>query len=140
MSQEPTTHDLVELTRRTFDAYNRRDFDTVMSFYGRDCVWDASPWGIGTFEGTAAVRGFFEEWIGAYEEFAIEPEEILDLGNGVIFSVFCHDARPTGSTGHVRLQQAGVFVWAKDVIVRATSYRDIDEARAAAERLAEERR
>src|SRR5439155_19838019 len=90
MSEESTTPDLVELSRRTFDAYNRRDFDTVMSFYGRDCVWDASPWGIGTFEGTAAVRGFFEEWIGAYEEFAIEPEEILDLGNGVIFSGFSH--------------------------------------------------
>ena len=92
----------MELIRRTVDAFNRRDFDTVMSFYRRDCVWDASPWGIGTFEGTAAVRRFFEEWIGAYEEFAIEPEEIVDLGNGVIFSVFCHDARPTGSTGHVR--------------------------------------
>src|SRR5437667_9729029 len=108
MSQESTTPDLVELIRRTFDAYNRRDFDTVMSFYGRDCVWDASPWGIGTFEGTAAVRGFFEEWIGAYEEFAIEPEEILDLGNGVIFSVFCYGARRAGSHRPGRLRVARV--------------------------------
>jgi ketosteroid isomerase-like protein len=139
MSEESTTPGLVELTRRTFDAYNRRDFDMVMSFYGPDSVWDASPWGLGTFEGWAVVRRFFEDWIGSYEEFEIEPEEVLDLGSGVVFAMFCHSARPTGSTGRVRLRQASVFVWAKDVIVRATSYRDIDEARAAAERLAESR-
>ena len=139
MADESTTPDLVELMRRAFEAFDRLDLDLTMSFFGPDSVWDASPWGLGTFEGRAAVRRFFEDWVGPYDEFAIEPEEILGLGNGVVFVVFCHNARLTGSTGHVRLRQAGVYVWVEDVIVRTTSYRDIDEARAAAERLAEER-
>jgi len=58
MPEESTTPDLVELTRRNFEAANRRDFDAVLSFFAPDAVWDASlsGVGIGTFEGSAAVR------------------------------------------------------------------------------------
>jgi len=35
----------------------------------------------------AAIRGFLEDWLGAYEEYEIEAEEILDLGNGVVLFV-----------------------------------------------------
>jgi hypothetical protein len=33
MSEESATPDLVELTRRSFEAGNRRDLDAAMSFY-----------------------------------------------------------------------------------------------------------
>jgi hypothetical protein len=46
-----------------------------MSLRGPDSVWDLLPMGMGTFEGLGAIRGFFEDWIGAYDEFEIEPEE-----------------------------------------------------------------
>jgi ketosteroid isomerase-like protein len=139
MSQEPTTPDLVELTRRSFEAGNRRDFDAMLRFWGPDPVWDMSPLGLGTYEGPAAIRGFFEDWIGAYEEFEIEPREILDLGNGVVFAEVLQNARPTGSSGRVELRYAAVVVWVEGVIGRTTNYRDIDEGRAAAERAAESR-
>jgi hypothetical protein len=38
------------------------------------------------------------------------------------------------------MRQANVFVWEGDLLVRVTHYNDIDEARAAAERLAESKR
>lgn len=39
-----------------------------MSFHASDAVWDASKTGAGTFEGAAAVRGFLEDWYGAFDE------------------------------------------------------------------------
>jgi hypothetical protein len=48
-------------------------------------------------------------------------------------------ARPTGSTGRVQLRYAAVVVIAEEMIGHAKTYPDIDEARAAAERLAQER-
>jgi hypothetical protein len=33
-----------------------------------------------------AIRGFWEDWLGAYEEYEMTPEEILDLGTGVVLS------------------------------------------------------
>ena len=139
MPEESTTPDLVELTHGAVKPGNSRDLDAATSFYASDAVLDASSVGLGTFEGLAAIRGFFEDWIGSYAEFEIEPEQVLDLGNGVAFTVVPQSGRPTGSTGRVQVRYATVLVWEEGVIVRCTNYIDIDEARAAAERLAEER-
>ena len=75
----------------------------------------------------------------AYEEFEWRSEEILDLGNGVVFGVARASGRPVGSTGRVENRVVIVAVWEEGLIVRGTTYTDIDEARAAAERLAKER-
>jgi ketosteroid isomerase-like protein len=79
--------DVVELTRQHYEHANRRDFDTMMGFFGPDAVWDTSPVGLGTYEGPTAIRGFIEGWIGAYEEWQSESDEVLDLGSGVVFVV-----------------------------------------------------
>jgi ketosteroid isomerase-like protein len=109
------------------------------AFYAPDGVWDMSPMGMGAFEGRAAARGFLEDWFASYEEYELEAEEILDLGNGVGFRVLNQKGRPVGSSGEVELRYAAVAVWEDGKIVRMTNYNDIDEGRAAAERLAEER-
>jgi ketosteroid isomerase-like protein len=137
ISEESTTPDLVELGRRFVEAGNRRDIDAVMSHFAPDPVWESM--GMATsFEGVAAIRGFYEDFYGAYEEYRVEPEEILDLGNGVTFSVIVQQGRVVGSTAHVRMRFGAVTTWADGLIKRNTSYTDVDEARAAAERLAEE--
>lgn len=140
MSEESTTPDLVERVRLFNDAVTRRDFDAAMSFWGSDPVWDTSPVGLGLYEGPAAIRGFIEDWIADYQEWVIEEEELLDLGNGVSFAVYVQRGRPAGSSGEVRARYAAVGVWVAGLLVRTTNYADIDEARAAAERLVEERR
>jgi ketosteroid isomerase-like protein len=141
MPEEATTPDLVELGRGLFEAANRRDFDVILLRYAPDAVWDMNPLGgLGSFEGHVAIRGFWEDWFASYEDLEIEPEEILDLGNGIGFTVVMQTARPVGSSGEVRLRYALVSVWAEGLIERLTNYTDIDEARAAAERLAESRR
>jgi uncharacterized membrane protein len=79
------------------------------------------------------------DYFSAYEEFEIETEEILDFGNGVILAVNQQIARLVGSASHIETREAFVYTWVGSVVVRVTMYRDIDEARAAAEQLAQER-
>ena len=138
MSQEPTTPDLVELGQRMFEAANRRDFDAVLSFFAPDAVWETVGLGT-TFEGVAAIRGFWQDWWAGYEELWVELEEPLDLGNGVTFGVVVTKGRPVGSSGFVRHKNAVVTVWVGGLVARVTNYPDAAEARAAAEQLAEER-
>jgi ketosteroid isomerase-like protein len=139
MSDESTTRDLVELTRRTFDAYNRRDFNAITRFVAPDAVYEAASLGT-SFEGVAAIRGFLEDWLGGYEEFEMEPEEILDLGNRVGFVVTRLTGRPVGSDSTLTRRRPLGFMWVDGFVVRVTAYADsIDEGRAAAERLAESR-
>jgi hypothetical protein len=66
-------------------------------------------------------------------------EEILDFGHGVLSVAVCEDGCPRGSDARVQARHLQMFEWVKGVIVRITGYPNIDEARAAAERLAEER-
>jgi hypothetical protein len=63
----------------------------------------------------------------------------VDLGGGVVLAVNDQRGRLAGSTAEVRLRDAWVYECADAVIARLTMYLDVEEARAAAERLAEER-
>jgi ketosteroid isomerase-like protein len=139
MSEESATPDLVELAGRQLEAANRHDLDAFMSVFAPDAVYDASRDGLGVYEGLVAIRGLIGGWWGAFEDLRLTPEEVLDLGNGVLFAALRHDARPVGSTAYVNTRQTYVFVFVEGMVARVTVYPDIDEARAAAERLAEER-
>jgi ketosteroid isomerase-like protein len=136
MSEEPTTHDLVGLTRLAFEAIGDGDLDAAMSFYAPQAVGEAV---VGRFEGLAAIRGFLGEWLASYEEFESEAEEVVALSSRVTFGVFQQRGRLVGSSGHVQLRFAVAAEWADGAIVRIIVTPDIDEARAAAERLVEER-
>jgi ketosteroid isomerase-like protein len=139
MPEKSTTPDLVELVRQSFEAGNSREFAAIMSIYAPDAVWDMSSAGLGMFEGEAAIRSFLEDWIGSYEEYENKLEENRDLGKGVVFAVAHLDGRPVGSPSTVQERWAFTAVWVAGTIVRVVATQDIDEARAAAERLAQER-
>jgi ketosteroid isomerase-like protein len=111
-----------------------------VSFYAADAVWDASPWGMGVYEGQAAVRAFFDDWGSSYTGMQWKAEEIRNLGNGVIFAVILQKGQVVGSSGSVQLRYASIAEWSDGLIARNTTYTDIDKARAVAERLAESRR
>lgn len=135
MPEEFTTSDLVELVLRLVEAANRRDFAAVEAFYAPDVVVRGAE--IGTFEGQAAARGVLEDVIAPYEEFRTETEEVLDLGFGVAFAVVIARGRVRGGTAEVRFRYASVTIWREGLVARQTNYTDVDEARAAAQRLAE---
>ena len=93
MSEESTTPDLAELQERLADAVGRRDLDAITAIYAPDAVRGMSPTGTGVFEGHVAIRGFWEDWFAAYQEYEFEAEESLDLGNGVGFRVLIQKGR-----------------------------------------------
>ena len=138
MPEESTTADPVELTRLAFEAVNQRDIDAVMSFFAPDAVLDGR--GPGVYEGRAAIRGFLDDWFGSFAGLRMEVEEIVALDDGVVLAVVNQEGRPVGIDGQVHQREGWAIWWSADsLIVRLTVHTDIDEARAAAERLAESR-
>ncbi|MEA2314118.1 MAG: hypothetical protein QOI03_810 [Solirubrobacteraceae bacterium] len=129
---------LTALTRALCDA---RGVDATMAFYCADAVYDMSRVGLGTFEGSAAIRSFLADWLASYEDMRDEIEEILDLGGGIVFAMVRETGRPSGSPAQSRVRSVYgfVFVWRDAKVARVTVYTDPDEARAVAQRLAEQR-
>jgi ketosteroid isomerase-like protein len=134
MSEGSTTPDLVELVREQVEALDRGDVDGVMSSVAEDGVLDGRA---DLVEGRAAIRGFLGEWFGAYDDLAFELEEVSLLGDGVVFAVVIQDGRLVGSAGRIRQREGWVYLWVGRSIARLTIY-EVDQARAAAGRLAEE--
>ena len=140
MAKESTTPNLAVLVQRIVDAANARDLDAAISCYAPDGVYDMSPVGLGIRQGHAALREHFQEWWGGYEEYEHELKEMRVTGEGVAFCVLAQRGRLPGSTGSVQLRYPAVVTVRDHLIQRITVYGDIDEHRAAAERLAKERR
>ncbi|SRR5271168_1918327 len=139
MAEESTAPDLVELTRETYEALSRCDFDALVGFFAADVVYDLSDVGIGTFEGAHAVKEVLDDWWGPYSDFRADAEDVLDLGQGVVYSVVSQSGRPVGGEGRVEQRSANVALWVSSRIEWFKTYLDPEEARAAAERLARER-
>jgi ketosteroid isomerase-like protein len=134
-----TTPDLAERLQRLADAINARDFDVAVSFYTPDAVFQPRTGVVGALRGRGAIRGFFEEWYGAYEEFVAEFDEVREFGHGLTSAVLSQRGRLPGTTNWVSDRYTLVATWTDGLIERVTNYSDIDEARADAERLAQER-
>jgi ketosteroid isomerase-like protein len=139
VSEESKTPDLVALGLQAYEALSCGDFDAAMSLFAADAVYDGSDGGIGTFEGVEAIRGFIEDWFRSWEEYRYEAEETLDLGHGVVVFVLREGGRLIGGDGRVEQRAAHVTTWADGLMERVAAFSDLDEARATAERLAEER-
>jgi ketosteroid isomerase-like protein len=96
------------------------------------------PGGLGTYQGLVTIKAFFKDWIGAFDEFEMKLEELVDLGNGVVFAVARQSATSAGANP-LHLRHAAVSVWDDGVAVLVRNYPDIEEARAIAIELAESR-
>jgi hypothetical protein len=97
--------------------------------YAPNAVWDTGGHP-GRLEGRDAIVAFVYE--GKLEEFG-------ELGNRVIFYLLFHRGRPAGGSGFVELRHANTTTCGDGLFQRTLVLADIDQARAAAERLAQER-
>ena len=141
MSEESTTPDLVERVRDLLDAASHKDgtiFDANVFalFFAPDALFLT---GVGRFEGRDAIRRYVEDFHSSYDEQSFAPDEVHDLGNGVAWFSAVATGRLRGTRADVHLRFAVVVTHASGVVSQWTDYATIDEARAAAERLAEER-
>ena len=135
--KESTTPDLAERFERYVEALNARDFDLVEGFYAPDALFYGRAESF--LEGREAIRGFLEDWFGVYVEFAIWCEEFRDLGNGVTFGVIGQHGRLADTAAWIPDRFAVVLTWIDGVIEKVTNFTDGDDARTAAEQLAQER-
>jgi hypothetical protein len=139
MPEQARMHDPIELTHRAFGFLNRRDLDAVMGLLSPTCVCDMSRLGRAVYTGAEAIREFSDDWLGTLYEYGVAVDEIEDLGNGVVrVDEVAHRART--SHGFYETSSSLVGVWDDGLLTQVTLYPDPDEARAAAERLAQERR
>jgi ketosteroid isomerase-like protein len=127
MSQEN-----VELVRRMYEAFHRGDFDGALGYFHPEVEVDASmrvDEGIG--QGRDKVYAMVARWLGAWDEWREEIEEIRDLGTQVLLASTQH-GRAKGSGIEVETRYAVLYEIHGDKITRMTIYSEVAEALEAA--------
>jgi ketosteroid isomerase-like protein len=124
MSQEN-----VDAVRRVLEAAGRGDLSDLLSLH--DPEWEgfipAEYPVAGTYRGLDGVRAFVEEWLDAWEEFRVEPEEFLDVGDSVVVMVR-YWGRGKGSGVEVHDRWAYLYKLRDGKIIRWRLYASRNEA------------
>ena len=135
MPEKSTTPDLAGLTRHIIEAANRRDFDAALELYAPNAYWRGT---VDDAAGVPAIRDLWASYYGAFEELQVIVDDVAHLGNGVVLVASRHVGRLVGGA-RLSEERAFVYQFIDSRVVKASDYVSLDDARTAAERLAEDR-
>ena len=125
----------VEIIRELFARFVAGDRASWREVFSEDVVWDttaASMAGAGVYHGHDGAERFFVEWLGAWQDPAVETLELIDAGDSVV-TTFRWTGR--GKASGVETQQTffGVYDLEDGKVIRYRQYETRDEALAAAD-------
>jgi ketosteroid isomerase-like protein len=128
MSQEN-----VEIVRRFFDAFERGDVQTSLACFHPEIELSTPPSqpGASTYHGLDGVRRATTIWVGTWDDFHMNVEELTDLGEQVLVRVR-ERGRGKGSGVEVERELFDLFTIRGDRIVRLRMYDTRPEALQAA--------
>ena len=101
----------MEIVRRTYDAFNRRDWDAAFRYLDPDVEFTTPARGpvAGTYRGREEIQGFLEEMYTAFEARAVEPEETFESGEQQVAVVVKRRLRPKGSSAKIEARTGALW-------------------------------
>ncbi len=129
MSQEN-----VEVVRRSFEAFNAKDWDGAIELWDSDGEWKpamAAAVEGKVYRGHAEIRGYYDDLLDSFAEVRTEDPEFRDLGDRVLT---LYQLIVRGRDSDVVINQPGAVLHElrDGKIVRAASYLSQEQALRAA--------
>ena len=130
MSQEH-----IEQLREGYALINRKDFDAALALVHPDFAWEndpAGPLGATVYYGRAAVKRFWEDFLGSFDDFHQEPFEFREAAGGKILVRARLSTYLEGTDEPLRFDTTHLWTIRDDVAVHMRMYFDHGEALEAA--------
>jgi uncharacterized protein len=114
-----------KLIQEMCEAFGRRDWKAGLEPISDDIEWDMSTYGswpdTGVVHGPAAVQTFFRSYLGTWDDYEIDFDQYLDVGDEVL--VIVHDrGRGKGSGALVERHWAQLWTVRDGKVVRFRAY------------------
>jgi steroid delta-isomerase-like uncharacterized protein len=125
-------HDNVEVVRRFYEAFNRRDADAAVRLVAPDFSFRSEFGALSgrRYEGPAGFRQYFRDMDETWSAFRVELDETVTAGDAVIASYREHGI---GRGSGVEIEARGCDVWRlrDGLVVRLDNYAAKEQAMAA---------
>jgi ketosteroid isomerase-like protein len=122
----------VEIVRRMYEARDSGDADGALAQFHPEVVVDATARGDAAMgHGREELAAIIAEWIGAFDEWREEIEEVREMGEKV-YVVATQRGRGKESGAEVETRYALLYEIKDDMIARMTLFRGPSEALEAA--------
>jgi ketosteroid isomerase-like protein len=123
----------VEIVRAMYDAYDRGAFEEALGFMAEDVEWSESPDQPGgrLFRGHDGVRQSLRHWVGTWDDYRYEVDELVDCGDHVLARTH-QSGRGKGSGIEVSEEIFSVWTLRDGKIVRQEMFRNWSQALEAA--------
>ena len=119
----------VEALQRGYEALNRGDLSLVLDLLDPEIEWHEpgdSP-EAGTHHGRDGFERFFRSWIETFDEFRVEPEQVVERG-GELVAVVRQSGRGRASGAPIEVRLAHVWTIEHGRAVRWESVPDPEDA------------
>jgi ketosteroid isomerase-like protein len=127
MSQEN-----IKIVHDAAAALNRGDLDAWLAEYWADDVDYRAVEGAlddqGPIHGKAALRAYLQDWIDTFDQFKVEPLEVIDAGQDQVVAVFRNSGRAKLSGVEADLTFAVLYTVRDGKVARGREYWTRDEA------------
>ena len=130
MSQEN-----VEIVRRGWDAWQRGDFEALVSDWDPDVIWDTShfrDWPESSYYGIEGIQRFLGEWLEVWGNYDINIEKVVSTPDGRVLSLFTHVGKGGRSGVPMDLAMAQIATLREGRIIRFDNFDDRTQALKAA--------
>jgi ketosteroid isomerase-like protein len=128
------SHENVEIARRAFDNFNRRELTTAVEAFDPDADWIPYLAALEehTYRGRERIEAMWREVLGDFPDFRIELMEVVtDRGDIIVFKVeFQGMGRASGADTRAAIFQ--VVSFRDEKVARVEGFRDRAEALEAA--------
>jgi uncharacterized protein len=102
----------VEIVRRVSEAFAGGDVETVFALVSPEIEWDfaqADTWlEEQVYRGYEAITEFFGKWLGEWDDYRFELEEVIDAGDKAV-AVIRDEGR--GKSSGIKLERRHAEVW-----------------------------
>ena len=122
----------VDIVQRGFEHFMATGEPHWEAFHEEIEVHDHDTMDQGEYRGHTGVGRWLQGWAAAWSEFAMEPEEFLDVGEHVVM-FFCMKATGVSSGVALERKDAMVFALRDGKVVRVDYYNNRPEALEAVE-------
>jgi ketosteroid isomerase-like protein len=123
----------VEIVQSIYEAVNRRDWDGAFRDQHPNVELTTPPGAFtaGTYRGREECQAYFEELLTAFEEVAVEPEEIVESGDQVAV-VLRSQARPKAGSAKIEIRNGHLWTIRDGKVVSLRIFPEPEEALEAA--------